>query len=478
MDQGAEERHQASGALVVFTFMWAAAALFHQASYGLWLASPAEIALGLFAFFALFRPSSLARLAALVLAQTWAIWAKSPEIPNHALLAFFVDLALLLALLRGCARARGKAPDRSQVYLDFAPAARLALVTMYFWAAFHKLNRSYFDPAVSCAAAMSDALAAHFPMLPQGSLVHHAAIVGSILTEVAIPVMLCVRRWRMAGIILGALFHMGLALSPYPSTRVYNFSALLFALYFLFAPDPLGRDLLTAWRGSALRAALSDRPGFREALRWSGLGGLLLLLCAAVYGPKDPGWRRVLVEGPNLVWIAYGVTTFALFLAVRRRPVVPLPSLRRLLGVQPLLAVVPALVFLNGLSPYVGLKTELSFAMYSNLRTEGGATNHFLIGRPLSLFGFQQDLVTLVRSDAPKLQSYADNDYRLTWFEFRDFVSRRKKIQVTYRRAGEEERSIERAGDDPRLAEPWPTWQRKLLVFRPVRVEDPVYCIH
>ena len=39
----------------------------------------------------------------------------------------------------------------------------------------------------------------------------------------------------------------------------------------------------------------------------------------------------------------------------------------------------PALVFLNALTPYVGLKTQNSWTMYSNLQTEPGRWNHSLI---------------------------------------------------------------------------------------------------
>ena len=54
---------------------------------------------------------------------------------------------------------------------------------------------------------------------------------------------------------------------------------------------------------------------------------------------------------------------------------------------------VPLLTGLNGCSPYLGLKTETAFAMYSNLRTEGGQSNHLLVPAGVQLFGFQQDLV-------------------------------------------------------------------------------------
>ena len=64
------------------------------------------------------------------------------------------------------------------------------------------------------------------------------------------------------------------------------------------------------------------------------------------------------------------------------------------------LCVVPLVVVLNGLSPYVGLKTETSWAMYSNLRTEVHP-NHFLVPASVKVFGYQDDLVEILATSLP-----------------------------------------------------------------------------
>ena len=56
----------------------------------------------------------------------------------------------------------------------------------------------------------------------------------------------------------------------------------------------------------------------------------------------------------------------------------------------------PLLVVLNGMCPYLGLKTDSSFAMFSNLRTEPGFANHLVMPHGPQPFGFQGDLVRLV----------------------------------------------------------------------------------
>ena len=68
------------------------------------------------------------------------------------------------------------------------------------------------------------------------------------------------------------------------------------------------------------------------------------------------------------------------------------------LALAPALLIFPVLVLFHGFSPYLGLRTVPAFSMYSNLRTEGGLTNHwFMPSRALRVAGFQEDLVTRAR---------------------------------------------------------------------------------
>ena len=61
----------------------------------------------------------------------------------------------------------------------------------------------------------------------------------------------------------------------------------------------------------------------------------------------------------------------------------------------------PLVLFLSCLSPYIGLKTESSIAMFSNLHTEGGLTNHLLFDKPPYLFDYQKDVVEIVGNVEP-----------------------------------------------------------------------------
>ena len=62
-----------------------------------------------------------------------------------------------------------------------------------------------------------------------------------------------------------------------------------------------------------------------------------------------------------------------------------------------LVTLVPAaMVLAIGLSPYVGLRTENSLSMYSNLRTESDRGNHWFVPQGAKVADTQEDLITVV----------------------------------------------------------------------------------
>ena len=60
------------------------------------------------------------------------------------------------------------------------------------------------------------------------------SIYAAIGTEAAIPLLLAFRRTRVAGILVGSLFHLFLSINPIDP--FYNFSSMLLAVFSLFAP--------------------------------------------------------------------------------------------------------------------------------------------------------------------------------------------------------------------------------------------------
>lgn len=60
---------------------------------------------------------------------------------------------------------------------------------------------------------------------------------------------------------------------------------------------------------------------------------------------------------------------------------------------------------MNGLSPYLGLKTHNTCTMFSNLQVEGGRTNHLFMPA-WQPFGYLRDGVLIVDSDLPCIREF------------------------------------------------------------------------
>lgn len=453
----------------LFATMWAVAVLFHVLSGPMrFQAVPPTglglvlLALGLTAVAVLARPRDLRLLIVLAALQVLSVWFEAPMLGNHWLIAGFVDLALLAAA--GAVWWRRRSLDVGAVFAWFTPTARWVLLISYGFAAFAKLNRAFLDPAVSCATFFARESLGVFGLdhLVSGGGVTQAVIWGTIAVELAIPVLLAVRRTRTAGVVLAFGFHAVLALDL--AHPFFDFSSLLLALFFLFLPPGFA-----AWVGE--RVPASGRAG---GLAEAGAQVLLVVVAGLLLmalGPPTPTLAVPTLAGAYLLWFVYAavcvvaVTSYA----VAHRPVgqngaLTLPGRATI--------VVLALVVLNGLTPYLEVKTAFGFNMYSNLVTVDGASNHLLVPRTLPLTDVHEDLVAIRSSSDPDLRWYADNDYALPWLTFRAYVEDHPEAAVSYLRDG----AVDELAPGASRVEPVPAWREKLMAFRTVDLQDPKRC--
>lgn len=443
-----------SDSLGILAFLWALAILYHELAYRLLEPSRADVVLIGLALAVLVAPCSLALFASLLVVQLVELWQRLPFVANHWFFEAIVSLTLLAALGREVLRSWSvRAVGRERLFSDLAPVLRIQMLLLYAIAAFHKLNRDYLDPQVSCAVHIHRLIAARLPFYPSGPWVEEMAIPVSLLIEAGLPLLLLVPKTRLAGLVIGALFHLALSRSPFPP-GTFSFGGMLLSLYALFLPAG-------AW------AVIGERVVGRARVR----GGVALAAGMTLVATRIGGNAGLVLYAAE----ALGFVAFLLSPAIGRLPRESASGLLRL--PRPAFLVFPVLVLLNGMSPYFGLKTQTAFSMFSNLRTEGGATNHLLIARPLALSGYQEDLVTILRSSDPGLQRYANSGFRMAWFEFRDYASVRPALAVRYRRGGSL-RDVARAGDDAELSAATPYLLRKLMLFRRVMVDAPVPCEH
>jgi hypothetical protein len=409
-------------------------------AYGVARASllDAGLTLAALAVMLLPAPPLLGLLAALHVAT---VVQHLPAVYNHWFFGGLVSLALLLAFLGAWWRGQGSWGRAGDLLpAAFAPAARWSLLLLYFLSGLHKLNADFFDPAVSCASVLYRGLRAGLPVLPDGPVMGPLAIGITVLLELGLPLLLLVPRTRRIAVVAGICFHVLMAAAGYP-----RFSATGLALLVLFLPSlPRPGPAFRAAAVAALLAASMLVPAQRDALFvWATLGlcGGVLALCFVPAGDDREG-------------------------AVSLRPALP-----ALLG--------PSLILFAGLTPYLGLGTDRALSMYSNLRTEGGRSNHFLIPAGLQMASFQRDLVAVLGSSAAPLARLAADRMLIPWAELRARLTEATissgRVSLTYLRNGRRY-EVGSAATDSALALPVSRLPRKFIRFRAVEAEGPRRC--
>ena len=412
------------------------------------------------------RPASVGRLLCLAIVQLLDVAYYLPFVPNHWLLTGIVSLAILGAAAAVALRPGLTAVQLTELYQTLTPSVRISAAIFYFFTFFHKLNTDFLNPDVSCAVRFFEQTLAPLGLsaLPG---VGPVVIWATLAAELFLAVGLAVPRWRQAACMLGAGFHMLLAFdAPH---IFYNFSAVMFAVLWVCMP--------------ASRAAwIARQPGGRFG-RFHFLGGYALIVGVAWWFPVE-AWR-VTAFGFSGLWFAFAITLLSragilgrcnllrFARAARRSSAPPSPpapverfQVRRYAGV---LLLLPALVFINGVSPYLGLKTRTAWQMYSNLNIGGDYSNHYLIPHSLDVGGFLADSVQIVATSDPALRAaYVQTGRRITWHELRRYVGQHPDIQLAYTRTARPPKAFGPAAQDPALSGDVSRIGRKLLIFRPI----------
>lgn len=448
--------------LTIFSHLWAIAGLCEWTRWtftesgGSWLLLASAGALFM-------APNSVLALATFAAVQT-AFHVLAANRPwNHGLFMALVNVTILAAIGHwrfGNGRAASTA-ERDALVETFGPPVRLGLIALYLMTFTHKLNADFLNPDVSCAGWLLGFLGPAYRVVPVAEWSIVGSIWGTLVVELTVPILLCFHRTVYLGLAIGAGFH--LFLSQFGG--LHGFAAMLYAVYFLFLPKDFSDRV-------AARAARWPVPGVVATA--VGVGAVLVAWKLLGRVAHLPHIYRGLVLWD--VWLFAVVVIFGGELVRTWR--VPADF-----GLRPRWAplwAMPVVVVLNGLSPYVGLKTETSWAMYSNLRTET-LPNHFVIPAAVKLFGYQDDLVEIVDATLPALRDYAKPDVRLTFFELQRICSAATEgFTATYRRGGELRTLVVAGGvaSEPEACRPHPGIVGKLLRFRPVDVGEHARCRH
>ena len=141
-----------------------------------------------------------------------------------------------------------------------------------------------------------------------------------------------------------------------------------------------------------------------------------------------------------------------------------------------LLFLIPILFFLNGLSPYLGLKTESSISMYSNLYVEGKKTNHFFHGVFPGFWDYSDEVITVIKSNNNELRE-GESFVR---YDFDRRLSNLQNVEVTVKSnlksTPQQIPNIEGKWNNTYNEAHW--LMKKYLIFKPIDYRTPKVCDH
>ena len=440
----------------LFSLFWALAILVHQFRTGLAL-TPAGIVLFVVAWWVILNPRALKMFILLTIVQIVEMWLKMPYPSNHSLLITFVNITILLTACRLIIARRPL--SFTTIWSTAVPAIRLETLTLYFWAAIHKLNFDFFNPLVSCATTHKGL--GHYPFLPQPAWLQWSAIYGTLFTEASLVFLLSFRRTRPYGVLLGLCFHYLLGLFDF-----HDFSTVMMTLLLLFTPR-------------ATASIFAKGQYWLRRIQWRSYWLFPLILISTIFA-----FRASIVTEDiyvhlstifEFIWAIIVLIPLIWFIKAQWVTLRQPRSAKDFFRCQyATIYLIPLIVFINGLTPYIGLKTEVAFAMYSNLQTEGNKTNHFFIPTSWQLWNYERDLVRIIDSDASSLKQYDENDYLLPYVLFQAVTRQTSATFITYERQD----TITNLTLPIELPPSRPQWLYKLLHFRPVDAQSQVRCTH
>ena len=386
----------------VFAIMWAASHMIHITIHSEGKAQdPTEVAVFLVAVCVAMVPSSDRLLVLLAGAQIVDWWSVAPLNPDHWTLAMAVNSALVLGSLGRLALGLS---STAPLVEDFIDALRVLLLLGYGAAALAKLNTTFLDPSVSCAADLFDQ--ATFGAFGGTPVANTVAVVSAVSAETLTFLLLAFPKTRRLGVRLGILFHSLVSLSPVMT--VSDFTASVSALFILFLPRADIANAVT-W----LTSANSRSPLLELIKRHRWIVPVFLVLVGCVLGFRS--------RTTALLWLWFTVVVYQILLVL-------LPILRVTFeehrGVEPASPertgrssgwwhqyafAAPAVMFIafTVANPYLGLRTTGAFTMFSNLRTEAGSTNHPLGGHAIATY--QNQLLRVTGSSIETLNDAAEN---------------------------------------------------------------------
>lgn len=394
----------------------------------------------------------------LVFTTCYFLFFHFPDVANHVNLIIFSNLTIL-AIAAYDRLYPQRLRQRQDYYAALASPIRIALIAVYFWAGFHKLNVDFLNPYFSCSNSMFLGIV---EMMKSSFFNIPVALVLAIVSFIFFRSVVSARTWQRINknsslfLIIGIVTLTGVAI-------VFLLVSLGFLLFnnltrFIFPLFVLTTSIVVLlWE--LIGGIILFLPQYQV---WMFLFSIFMHLILAPIGFVDFGslafalWltfiprhydyfltRKLKVLQTNfsinltliyvfinvfgglisglyyLVYPQFNIKTITGILFIISVLIVIAPLVKNFLdnprswqGVAIVNGRMPkfiyifiALLFLYAATPYLGLRTAGNFSMFSNLRTEGATSNHLLLrNNSLKIWNYQEDTVKIIEIDDKKAE--------------------------------------------------------------------------
>ena len=344
-----------------------------------------------------------------------------PSINNHSVLFAILGVAVLVSVLVPKVT---KQPTATDWLAHSEPFIRLVILIGYGSAAIAKLNTGFYNYKISCANSIATEVFSWLPFkIPFGDFFWLPVVVSA--TELFVFIGLIFAATRPWALIVASAFHFLLSLNYTAAGLAFN--PALFSMLVFFLPSSASNELVAGWDRLKNRLGQKARLGI-QIVFWASLAAIFIM------------WKLVPVNMSMLIptFVVVELVSTLMFalivvLAFRHRKTRLESKLVSTAGTVSWIVLI--VMVLNAAMPYLGGKTGATLSMYSNLRVEGGVSNHFFIPR-LPIKTAQDDLVTIVSSSDPALENLAKKKVMITFVTLQQMAATRRNASLTYLRAG------------------------------------------
>ena len=392
-----------------------------------------------------------------ILFATYYIY-TSPVSSNNKTTAFFLSILIVLSILKTLLSQRSITFDRNKIFYLIQGPGKLIILFMYFFGIYHKLNTDFFNPNVSCAVELSRPI---LSIIGQGNNItlNWIPIYLTFFVETIAILGLLFQRYRKLGLAFSIPFHIIIGFTGY--AFYMDFSTIVLALYSLNIND-YSLERMKAFYDRWFRSYWLKKTA---SLLPIGLALAIFIyvtmICQGICSYKS--------FMPIFAFYSIPISFILLFSRYVKRE-----GLKK--SKSGLLFLIPIAFFLNGMSPYLGLKTESALSMYSNLYVEGRTTNHFLHGVFPGFWDYSDEVITVIDSNNQKLREGKS----FIRYDFDRRLSNLKNVEVTVQsNLKSKPQRISTSDSNWKNSYDETNWlMKKYLIFKPINYTRPKICDH